>query len=99
MATTEHPNIALLKRCDPGDLARAAELFAEDFVWHFFNPRLPDVQGDYVGVSGLQACFEKVGRKTGGTFRVKPISLTAAGHPVRPCGNPADGIVMRQSES
>ena len=63
MTMTEHPNITPLNRFDLGDVAGAAELLAEDFVWHFFNPRLPDVQGDYVGVTGLQAFFEKVGKE------------------------------------
>ena len=41
--TDEHPNLALLKRLDFNNLAGAAGLFAEEFVWHYFNPRLPDV--------------------------------------------------------
>lgn len=74
-----HPNLALLKRLDFSDLAGAADLFSEDFVWHFFNPRLPDVQGDYHGVSGLQSFFEKLGAATNGTFKVDPISVTPVG--------------------
>ncbi len=75
----EHPNVSLLKRVDLGNLASWADLFEEDFVWHFFNPRLPDVQGDYVGVAGLQAFFDKLGAGTGGTFAVEPLSVTAFG--------------------
>lgn len=75
----EHSNVSLLKRLDLGDLAGSADLFAEDFVWHFFNARLPDVQGDYVGLAGLQAFFEKLGATTGGTFKVEPISITPFG--------------------
>lgn len=75
----EHANVSLLKRVDLGNLAGAADLFAEDFVWHFFNPRLPDVQGDYVGLTGLQTFFEKLGAATGGTFQVEPISITPVG--------------------
>jgi ketosteroid isomerase-like protein len=77
--TEEHSNVSLLKRVDLGNIAGAADLFAEDFVWHFFNPRLPDVQGDYVGLAGLQAFFEKLGAVTGGTFQVEPISITPFG--------------------
>lgn len=79
MAPTEHPNVALLKRLDFGHLDRSAELFAENFVWHFFNPRLPDVEGDYVGLSGLQSFLEKLGTLTEKTFAVKPISVAAFG--------------------
>ena len=77
--TKEHPNISLLKQLDPRTLAGAADLFAEDFVWHFFNPRLPDIQGDYVGQSGLEDFFEKLGALTGGTFQIEPISITPIG--------------------
>jgi hypothetical protein len=49
--TKEHPNVSLVKRFDPRNLAGAADLIADDFVWHFFNPRLPDVQGDYFGLT------------------------------------------------
>ena len=75
----EHPNVSLLKRLDFGNLADAADLFAEDFVWHFFNPRLPDVEGDYVGLNGLQTFLEKMVALTEGTFEVAPISVTAFG--------------------
>ena len=74
-----HPNIALLQRLDLHDLGSAAELFADDFVWHFFNPRLPDMQGDYVGLAGLRSFFEKIMSLTGGSFKVHPVSLTAVG--------------------
>ncbi len=77
--TDEHPNVALLKRLDFGNLAGAAELFAGNFVWHFFNPRLPDVEGDYVGLSGLQTFLEKLVALTEGTFEVEPISVIAVG--------------------
>ena len=77
--TEEHPNVALLTRVDLRNLASAADSFAEDFVWHYFNPRLPDLQGDYVGLTGLQTFFEKLGAITGGTFQVEPISITPVG--------------------
>lgn len=57
----------------------AANLFAEDFVWHFFNYKLPDIRGDYHGLEGLQTFFEKLEVVTGGTFRVKPISIATIG--------------------
>ena len=75
----EHPNVSLLKRLDLRNLEACADLFAADFVWHFFNDRLPDVQGDYVGLAGLKAFFDKLGAGTGGTFAVEPISVTPFG--------------------
>ncbi len=75
----EHPNIAVLKKLDLTNIAGAADLLAEDAVFRYFNPRLPDVQGDYVGPKGFQAFFEKIGGLTKGTFKVNPISIFAAG--------------------
>ncbi|MEM9671029.1 MAG: nuclear transport factor 2 family protein [Bacteroidota bacterium] len=75
----EHPNIAILSKFDPTNVAGAADILAEDAVWHFFNPLLPDVQGDYVGLQGFQEFFEKMGGRTDGTFHVNPVSATAIG--------------------
>lgn len=77
--TNEHPNISILKRLDPRNLTESANLFAENFVWHFFNSELPDVQGDYAGLKGLETFFEKLEILTDGTFQVEPITITAIG--------------------
>ena len=77
--TQEHSNISLLKQFNPSNIADSAELFAENFVWHFFNPNLPDVQGDYVGLNGLQTFFEQLGALTDASFQVEPISIIACG--------------------
>ena len=76
---TEHPNITLLKGFDPNNIAKSADVFAEDVVFHFYNPRLPDVEGDYVGCREIQAFFERMANKTAGTFKVNPVSVTAVG--------------------
>ena len=75
----EHQNVELLNRLDITDLATAGDLFTEDFVWHYFNPNLPELQGDYVGLEGLKAFFRAVGEETRGTFRVEPVSATPVG--------------------
>lgn len=75
----EHPNIALLNRLDPRDFAAAADIFAPDVVFHFFNPKLPDVQGDYHGLKGIGSFFERMGARSGGTFKVEPVAATAVG--------------------
>jgi len=74
-----HPNLALLAKLDLRDLDGSAALFSDDFVWHYFNPKLPDVAGDYVGIEGLKRFFSIIGAKTKGTFRVEPVSATPAG--------------------
>lgn len=77
--TKEHPNVSLLSRLDISNLAESADLFAENFVWHFFNPSLPNVQGDYTGLNGLQDFFEKLAMVTNGSFEVEPIAITPIG--------------------
>ena len=42
----ESANVSLLKRLDVGNMGTAV-LFAQDVVWHLFNPLLPDIQDDY----------------------------------------------------
>ncbi len=74
-----HPNIEVLKRFDPTNIAAMAEVLAEDFVWHFINPELPEVQGDYFGLDGLADFFKKMGGHTDGTFKVNPLSITPIG--------------------
>ncbi len=75
----DHPNIQLMKRLDLGDLASAKDLFSENVVWHYFNPNMPEIQGDYVGLDGIRAFFQTIGGKTRGTFKVEPVSITAVG--------------------
>jgi len=77
--TEDHPNLALLSKLDLRDLNASAALFSDDFVWHFFNPNLPDVEGDYIGVDGLKKFFAIIAGKTGGTFKVEPISTMPFG--------------------
>ena len=77
--TKEHPNISVLQRFDPRSIAGSADVLAEDVIFHYFNPKLPEMQGDYVGLEGLQTFFEKIGGRTDGTFKVNPISATAVG--------------------
>ncbi|MDX1736415.1 MAG: nuclear transport factor 2 family protein [Halioglobus sp.] len=75
----DHPNIALLARFDPANVADTVGVFAQDALWHFYNPLLPDIHGDYVGHAGIKDFFEKVERATGGAFRVNVVSIQAFG--------------------
>ncbi|MEM8793998.1 MAG: nuclear transport factor 2 family protein [Pseudomonadota bacterium] len=77
--TQDHPNIALMKMLDPRDLDASEQRFAETFVWHYINPNLPDLEGDYIGFEGLKRFFGALAGKTAGTFRVEPLSISAAG--------------------
>lgn len=75
----EHPNIALFSNLNFRDLDASAALFSDDFVWHYFNPNLPDLEGRYVGIEGLKRFFGILADKMKGTFKVEPISATPMG--------------------
>jgi len=75
----EHPNITVMKQFNPANIAASAAIIAEDAIFHFFNRELPDVQGDYVGPKGIQAFFEKMGKRSKGTFKVNPVSIIPMG--------------------
>jgi len=77
--TEDHPNIALLKRLDPRNMAASTDLFAEDAVLHYFNPNLPELQGDHVGPDGIRAFFESLAELSHGTFNIEPVSATPVG--------------------
>ena len=75
----EHPNIAVIKRFNPVNVAENVDVFAEDVIWHYYNPRLPDLHGDYVGRAGIQTFFDKLRLLTGSSFKVNTVSVTAVG--------------------
>jgi len=76
---TEHPNISILKRFNPANPNTLAEVLAEEFVWHYINPKLPEIQGDYFGLSGLTDFFKRIGGRTNGSFKANPISIIPMG--------------------
>lgn len=75
----EHPNIDVLKKLDLTNLEESADLIAEDFVWHYYNPKLPELQGDYLGLSGLMDFFKILAGRTRGSFKVNPLSINPLG--------------------
>ena len=42
----------------PDKLANAEKLFADNFVWHYFNPALSQLEGSYNGIAGLQTFWQ-----------------------------------------
>lgn len=74
-----HPNIMLLQQLDIRDLSTAGDLIADNFVWHYVNPRLPQLEADYAGLAGFRQFFEMIGRLTEGNFHVQPVSAVAFG--------------------
>ena len=79
MPEATHPNIALLSQLDLQNLDACEGIFADNFVWHYFNPKLPDLEGDYRGVEGLKNFFNKVAEISNSSFQVSPIETRAVG--------------------
>ena len=75
----QHPNIVLLEKLDPGNISEASEILSEDVIWHFFNPMLPEMAGDYTGMEGIDDFFNKLRGITEGSFTVNPIMATPVG--------------------
>ncbi|NIX65110.1 nuclear transport factor 2 family protein [Gaetbulibacter sp. S0825] len=75
----EHPNISILKRFNPANPNTLVEVLAEDFVWHYINPKLTELEGDYSGLTGLTDFFQKIADRTSGSFKVNPISIIPLG--------------------
>lgn len=76
---SEHPNLEVLKRFDPTNVSLSIDAFAEDAVFHFYNPHLPDLDGDHVGRKGIQSFFEKLETMTGGAFKPNVVSVQTCG--------------------
>lgn len=77
--TETHPNVTLLSRLNLADIEACADIIADDFIWHYFNPKLPDLQGDYAGPKGLQDFFRKLHGRSNGKFKVNPIDIRTVG--------------------
>jgi ketosteroid isomerase-like protein len=77
--TEDHPALAVLGQLDPDDMAGSAHLFAENVVWHYSNPNLPELQGDHVGPEGIRRFFGTLAEKSQGTFRTQPVTTTPVG--------------------
>ena len=76
-------NIALVKKLPalvPDRLDEMKEFFADDFVWHYINPQLLQLHGDYQGLEGLQEFFRKLGELTNKTFSVRIHQANAIGN-------------------
>lgn len=55
------------------------DIFAENAVFHYFNPNLKELEGDYCGRDSIQKFFDKLGEMSNGTFHVEPISAEPKG--------------------
>ena len=55
------------------------DLFAPEFVFHFFNPHLPELAGDHHGLEGMRSLFERLQQTSDTGFHNEPHSLTPYG--------------------
>lgn len=53
--------------------------FADDFVFHYINPQLPDLDGDHHGFDGMADLFAQLEHVSDTGFRNVPHSLTPYG--------------------
>lgn len=79
MDAQTHPNLKIVEQLDPANLAGATDILHPEVIFHYFNPELPDLQGDYVGPQGMGEFFQRLHGMTAGTFRVEPQSATPVG--------------------
>lgn len=79
MTETMHPNLSLLNKLDLQNLDACQQIIADDFVWHYYNPQLPELQGDYRGTEGLIEFFTRLGKRSHGSFHRNVIDARPAG--------------------
>ena len=80
MTDAVHPNMSILKKLDLRNLDTCKSVIADDFVWHYFNPNLPELEGDYRGVEGLKDFLRRLGERSNGSFKVKVVDGRAVGN-------------------
>ena len=79
MPDAMHPNMSLVMKLDIQNLDKCKSILADNFVWHYFNPRLPDMEGDHRGIEGLKNFFARLSERSGGSFQVNVVDSRPAG--------------------
>ena len=79
MTDAMHPNLCLMTQLDLKDLDACETMFAVDFVWRYFDQRMPEIDGVYRGVDGLKQFFAKPGKNSNGSFQVNPVDIHTVG--------------------
>ena len=75
----DHPNLDVLKRLDITDALSRDRLFHPDVVWHYYNSKAPELNGEYQGVEGIVDFLEQLNDLTHGTFRISPVDACSVG--------------------
>ena len=82
MSEIEQANVDVVARAAPFifDLDRYdGDAYADDFLFHFFNPQLPDLAGDYRGLDRVRDLFTELTTRSKPGFQSQPHSLTPFG--------------------
>ena len=79
MTKAVHPNIVLLQQLDIRNLDSCTHIIADNFKWHYFNPNLPELEGDYSGIEEFRGFFAKLADISNGSFKVDAIDTRAVG--------------------
>ena len=79
MTDSINSNISLLQKIDIRNLDACADIFADNFVWHYFNPRLTELEGDYRGLEELKGFFAKLAEMSNDSFNVSVIDARTVG--------------------
>ena len=79
MTGSVHPNLALLKKLDIRNLDACKNVFSDDFTWHYFNSKLPELEGSHQGVEGLKKFFTRLNERSNSSFQEKVIDVRSAG--------------------
>ena len=69
MTETVHANMSVLAKLNFQDLDARGDLFAYNFIWHYFNSRLHELEGDDLGIKGLKTLFASLSEKSKSSFQ------------------------------
>ena len=79
MTDSINSNISLLQKIDIRNLDSCADIFADNFVFHYYNPKLTELEGDYRGLEELKSFFEKLAEISNYSFNVSVIDTRPVG--------------------
>lgn len=78
----EHPNQTVVTQFSESILNNfegADQFLDENFVWHYINPRVRELEGDYQGLNGVRFFFKNLRNLTDNTFEIEPVSIVPFG--------------------
>ena len=68
-----------MKKLNIQNLDESRNIIAENFIWHYFNPKIPELHGDYHGFEGFKDFFAKLNKISKGSFKKKVINQHVVG--------------------